>query len=130
MLLHTFVNNFFCCQLPRLALFREPQQTFFYSSLLLSFLHQLNFLHHLPSTFVARQTICPNLVYHNRVAHTSRTRYIAYRRLKTEGRPHAIAVDHVVVAHATIVVHIERSGRKVRTTGNSPFIISHIHPVL
>ena len=70
------------------------------------------------------------LVYHNRVAHTSRTRYIAYRRLKIEGRPHAIAAEHVEVVHATIEVHTERIARIVRKTGNGPFIKTHIHPII
>ena len=70
----------------------------------------------------ARQA-CPKvLVYYHRVAGTAAPRYIGYGRLKTKGRPHRIADVHKVVAHETIIVHIERKVRKDRITGNRPFI--------
>ena len=70
----------------------------------------------------ARQA-CPKvLVYYHRVAGTAAPRYIGYGRLKIEGRPHRTEAVHMVAAHATIVVHTERTVRIVRITGNSPFI--------
>ena len=77
----------------------------------------------------ARQA-CPKvLVYYHRVAGTAAPRYIGYGRLKIEGRPHRTVVEHIAAVHETTAVHIERIVRTVRTTGKSPFIISHMHPI-
>ena len=74
------------------------------------------------------------LVYYDRVAHTSAPRFIGYGGLKIEGRTPHIAEVHAVAVHATTVgvvaVHRERIVRIARITRNSPFIKSHVHPII
>ena len=61
-------------------------------------------------------------VYSNWWIFSPISRCIVHRRWKIEDWPHRKVVVHKAGVHATIAVHIERTARIVRTTGNCPFI--------
>ena len=69
-------------------------------------------------------------VYSDRISGSAASRYIVHGRCEIEDWPNSERIAaNTVVAHATGAMHIERIVRMARSTGNSPFIKPHIHPI-